>query len=119
MFITVSLIIDGPADSALGVEENLTLTCRVSTPSISYSPTYFLRNGLVLNSTNIDSDTTTLTTGFETSTLNITSVEHADGGVYGCIRNSGGSGGAVFVETNITVREGKLLMCALMCMGLI
>lgn len=104
-FFAVSLVIAGPPDSALGVEETLILTCRLSSPSISYGPAFFLRNGLVLNSSNTDSNTT-ITTNYETTTLTIVDVDHEDGGVYGCIRNSGGPGGTAFVETNVTVREG-------------
>ena len=103
---TVNLTIDGPSDSAVGVEGTLVLTCRASSSSVGYGPTYFLRNSVILNTTNIASKST-LYMGYETTTLNITNVDHEDGGMYGCIRNSGGSGGSAFVDVNITVREGE------------
>ena len=101
----MELSIAGPENSEIGVEETLTITCSLPS-SFSYTPILFVRNGAILDSSNTD-DGTHISTGSSESSLTVVNVDHVHGGVYGCIRNSGNSGGVAYAEINVTVREGE------------
>ena len=92
----------------VGIGSNLSISCQAT--ARNRDRIYFVRDGLILES-NSRYNIYTHYIGY--STLRVYGVEQVEGGLYGCIMNSGVDGGTAAVEFNVTVREGESGMTAI------
>ena len=91
----------------VGIGSNLSISCQAT--ARNRDRIYFVRDGLILETNSRYS----VYTSTGNSTLTVYGVEQVEGGLYGCIMNSGVDGGTAAVEFNVTVREGESGMTAI------